>query len=260
MNCDDFLRHRSSVARRNPESWPQDLQLHLSSCSDCARLENYLGNAEAENIDLDEIDSRVQKLIAADLTPVTPLAPARQRVFTFTLIFTAAVTGIVWFLGGRGWTGMSSGRVYVTVGTLAVLLLIAASELSAQMVPGEKRRFRPLPLFGICLFSMPLIALLLFPATHDDEFAIHALRCWAIGTACALCTVPFLWLVLRRGFSLSPYIHLGSAGLLAGLTGIAVLELHCPIMDGLHKAIGHGAVVLTTAIMGGATGFVLKRR
>jgi len=259
MNCDEFLSQRSGVAHKRPDLWPLDLQQHLSSCSDCARLESYLGNADDVDIHLNEIEVRVQKLIAADLTPVKPIASAPVRTLAFVSILAPIVAGVVWILGAGGWAGFSSGQAFAIACALAILVLIAASELSGQMVPAGERRFPSWAFFGICLLSMPVLTLLVFPAIHDDRFVARALRCWEIGTGCALLMAPLLWVLMRRGFPVSPYLHLATAGLLAGLAGITVLELHCPIADGLHKAIGHGAVALTAAIAGGAVGLWFRR-
>jgi len=45
--------------------------------------------------------------------------------------------------------------------------------------------------------------------------------------------VPF-WLMLRRGAILSPRMTGATTGLLAGLVGTSVLEIHCPNLDAWH--------------------------
>lgn len=259
MTCREYLRRRRSFTHPGADSWPQDLTEHLSGCRDCARLEDCLGSIEPEDIDLREVEGRVERLISKDLTPVTPLPPARQRTIRFALLSIVVVAVIVRGMGAHGWERMSFVQAYVTLGILAVMLLLAVSGISAQMVPGARQKVSPLWLFALCLSSLPLLGLLLYPFPHDSRFAFNALRCWAIGTACALSVVPFLWFFLRRGFPLAPPLHFATAGLLAGINGLAVLELHCPIMDGLHKAVGHGAVALTAALAGWAIASTMKQ-
>ena len=81
----------------------------------------------------------------------------------------------------------------------------------------------------------------LFQVQHEENFWGNAWVCIRAGTLVgALAAVPF-WLVLRRGAILSPRMTGGAAGLLAGLAGTSMLEIHCPEPGRIaHPAIALG--------------------
>jgi hypothetical protein len=54
------------------------------------------------------------------------------------------------------------------------------------------------------------------------------------------------WRLLQRGYLVSPRETIVLYGFFAGLVGVAVLALHCPIRNSLHVLVWHlGALVLT---------------
>jgi len=99
----------------------------------------------------------------------------------------------------------------------------------------------------------------LFGYRWNVHFVPLALHCWGIGVICAALSAPLFWLVLRRGFSLSPVSHGATAGLLAGLTGLAVLEIYCPYLDRLHISAGHIGAALTSTLVGAIVGVIKDR-
>lgn len=249
MTCREFLRRRSALAHKARPASPE-LREHLAACSECSRLEDWLGMEDSATSDLGGVTARIEKAIAADLTPIEPLPSLEWHIAVLSFIAFLVAGLIGWGLGLHGWEEMSSKQAAVTFGLLPVLIVTAASAVSRQMTPGAMQRLSPALPFGVCLFAMPFTAVLLYSSTPNPDFAFYAARCWAIGMACAIGTAPILWLVLRRGFALQPRLHAASAGLLAGLAGIAVLELQCPLMDASHKLAGHATVVFTAALIG----------
>src|SRR5262249_38200360 len=65
-----------------------------------------------------------------------------------------------------------------------------------------------------------------------------------------------LWLVLRRGAILSPRMTGAATGLLAGLVGANVLEIHCPNLDAWHILVARLGVPVLCAMAGLVTGLV----
>lgn len=64
----------------------------------------------------------------------------------------------------------------------------------------------------------------------------------------------FVWLVVRRGFVLDSAAAGAAAGAVAGLAGVLMLELHCPLLEAPHAMVWHVAVIPLCALAGAATG------
>jgi hypothetical protein len=92
-----------------------------------------------------------------------------------------------------------------------------------------------------------------------------ATRFWARGWACLGMGVPFallavgpFWVVLRRGAILSPRAAGSAAGLLAGLAGTSVLEIHCPNLDLSHILVWHVGLSVLGSLCGLGAGVVAE--
>ncbi len=127
---------------------------------------------------------------------------------------------------------------------LAVSTGLLAYSLVHQMVPGSRHRISPrlLPV-GITI-SLTIVIAVLFQFQHERNFWGHAWACIRAGTPIGvLAAVPF-WLMLRRGAILSPGMTGAATGLLAGLVGTSVLEIHCPNLDAWHILVSHLGVAM----------------
>lgn len=258
MNCQEYLRRRSALPQQAARSLPPDMEEHLAQCEACARLESILQSSDNADPAVHEAVARIEALVLPELKPVQPLPSPSRRTFLLACIAVTVIAAIILRISAHGWDRMTSFQAWATFGTVAISMIMTASAVSTQMVPGAKQWIRPLPFMLAAVMSLPLVAVLLFPSVYDSHFAFNAIRCWLIGTACALVTAPLLWLVLRQGFPLAPRQLFALAGLFSGLAGIAVLELHCPLMNAMHKAVGHGAVAVTAALAGAAIAFRLR--
>jgi hypothetical protein len=94
--------------------------------------------------------------------------------------------------------------------------------------------------------------LLIFPYAWNPNFVTLGLRCWLRGLLCATISGPLILLILRRGALLSPLWQGATAGLLAGLVGLTVLEIYCPYLDRAHVAVWHCGAALTAMCVGAA--------
>jgi hypothetical protein len=105
-----------------------------------------------------------------------------------------------------------------------------------------------------------MVMAVLFQVQQEGNFWGNALFCIQAGTLVgALAALPF-WLVLRRGAILSPRMTGAAAGLLAGLAGTSVLEIHCPNLDAWHILLSHLGVAILCALAGIATGLTVEIR
>ena len=118
------------------------------------------------------------------------------------------------------------------------------------MVPGSAHRVFPkrLPV-AITIWQIVAIAVA-FKFQHEGDFWGNAWACIRAGTPIGvLAAVPF-WLMLRRGAILALSMTAAATGLLAGLVGTSVLEIHCPNLDAWHILISHLGVAMLCALAG----------
>jgi hypothetical protein len=98
----------------------------------------------------------------------------------------------------------------------------------------------------------------LFQFQHEQNFWGHAWPCIRAGIPIGvLAAVPF-WLILRRGAILFPAMTGATTGLLAGLVGTSVLEIHCPNVDAWHILVSHLGVAMLCALAGLIVGLAVE--
>jgi hypothetical protein len=101
-----------------------------------------------------------------------------------------------------------------------------------------------------------------FLTFHDyslGNFVRSGYRCLSLGLFTAIPAGGLVWLLFRRGYILAPISAGCLVGLLAGLTGLFTLELHCPILAIPHVAIWHTGALAISSAFGAACGWVGSR-
>jgi hypothetical protein len=91
---------------------------------------------------------------------------------------------------------------------------------------------------------------LLFHDYHTEHFVSAGLVCLRNGLLHAIAIAFLSWFVLRRGFVMNRVSAGMTGGVLAGLGGVVMLELHCNNFEALHILIWHIGVVLVSAVVG----------
>jgi len=118
------------------------------------------------------------------------------------------------------------------------------------MIPGSRHRISPRLLPAGIAVLLAIVIAAFFQFQHEQNFWGHAWPCIRVGLPIGvLAAMPF-WLILRRGAILSPGMTGASTGLLAGLVGTSVLEIHCPNLDAWHILISHFGVAILCALAG----------
>lgn len=100
----------------------------------------------------------------------------------------------------------------------------------------------------------------LFQFQHDGDFWVRALACLRVGTTIGFVAAEPSWLVLRRGVILSQAVTGTATGLLAGLVGASVLEIHCPNLDAWHILLSHLGVAALCSMAGLTLGRLTIRK
>ena len=255
MNCHD-------VDRTLSQGLPLPLQAeeHAGTCNRCQQLLSALNSP----VPVDPLSPaalrKIAESLADNLRPVRPLAPARYFVGAFVGIFVSIVALSVYRLGAFAIAVMTPLQTTAILSTLAIGTGLLVYSLVNQMVPGSRHRFPPALLAIGITISVAVVMAVLFQVQQEKNFWGNAWVCIQAGTLVgALAAVPF-WLVLRRGAILSPRMTGAAAGLLAGLAGTSMLEIHCPNLDIWHILLSHLGAAILCALAGLATGLTAETR
>ena len=200
---------------------------------------------------------RITDSIAPSLRPVRPLPP--NWVLSGAL---GLIGGAVALLGAAraGFQGFEAlgllSRVLI-LSALAVLTWAAASRAVDEWTPGSPRRLSTGAL--VAAFSVTLAAVfgLLFDDYHTEHFVPAGVTCLSVGLLHAIPAALIAWWVLRRGYALDSVSAGLAVGVLAGLAGLAMLELHCANFEALHVLVWHTLVVPVSAGFGALIGWAL---
>ena len=184
--------------------------------------------------------------------------PARYFVGAFAGIFVAIVALSVYRLGAFAIAVMTPLQTTTILSTLAIGTGLLIYSLVNQMVPGSRHRISPALLAAGITILVAMVMAVLFQVQQEENFWGNAWVCIRAGTLVgALAAVPF-WLVLRRGAILSPRLTGAAAGLLAGLAGTSMLEIHCPNLDAWHILLSHWGVAILCALGGFVAGLTAE--
>ncbi len=193
---------------------------------------------------------RIEKGLAADLHPVRPMPPASSIFTAFASIFVAIVAVGVYGTGAFGLGAMSAFQKFSILGALAISTGALVYSVVQQMAPGRLHRIRPNLLPFAILIALMVLMILLFQFEREAKFWTIAWSCLRFGVGFgALAAIPF-WLILRRGAILSPAMTGAATGLLAGLVGTSVQEMHCPDLDAWHVLAAHLGASVVCALAG----------
>ena len=203
---------------------------------------------------------QIEAALVADLRPVRPLAPDSVYLAGFAGIFLAVCIAGCYIVGRYGWHALSElQRIAVFVPLVASTVLLAFS-LVRQMRPAAKyARSSALVSGALFILLLPIMALLFQPA-QESAFVRHGLVCFRTGMVFAIPAAFFFALLLLRGAALSPTLTGATAGGLAGLVGLAVLEIHCPDLNVYHIVVWHLSVVVVCVLAGFVFSSVTFRR
>jgi hypothetical protein len=194
---------------------------------------------------------QIEAALIADLKPVRPLAPAGVYLSAFAGIFIAAcILSWFYFTGQSGWEALSRlQKPLVFVPLLAIMALLIFSVVR-QMAPAARyTRTTALLAAGVFLLMLACMTLVFHPI-HESAFVHDGLVCFRAGMTFAIPASLLFALLLLRGAALPPALTGATAGGLAGLAGLAVLEIHCPNLDVYHILVWHVSVTVVCAIAG----------
>lgn len=212
-----------------------------------------LSNAADRSFPLDEQDrqaaARAEAAILKGLVPVRPLPPAWVFMLLLLALFVGAAVFTASVLGMAGWKALSlPERVFI------FSALLSGASLSAVACARQMRPAMGVGLGVPAFITSVLLLLATFSLTLSGYGTEHLVRegipCLRAGLCVAFPTGAAIALLLRRGVILR-WSSIGiAAGALAGLAGVAMLELHCPNLKAIHVLIWHLGVLVCSSTLG----------
>ena len=217
-------------------------------------MDEVLSSARIPEGPAPETLDRIAERMRPSLRPVRPLPPA--WLLTAALLLACSAVAL-WGAARSGFFGlekMSAFEGILVFPALGLFAWAAASEWVLAVIPGSPRRFSAGTLLGCGSAAMLAVFAVSFREYEVTHFFRTGLVCLATGLLHGLPAGLLGWLVLRRGFAVQPVSAGLAAGTLAGLTGVGMLELHCPNFQAAHILVWHTAVIPLSAGLGAGIG------
>jgi len=227
---------------------PPEAAAHIAECERCRRLAEAIRQAPQVNELPRQQLKQIEDRILDDLKPVKPLPAAAVLNLVLLCIFAIVVVIGNVILGTAGWHALNLMQRLAVFSALAASAGLLAFSAVRQIVPGSRLPLPPYLLVTAVLGVMAGIFSTLFLPHRESTFISTGLLCLEIGLACAIPAAALFWLVLRRGAILSPMLTGATAGALAGLSGLTVLEVFCPNLNKYHILVWHLGAVLASII------------
>jgi hypothetical protein len=207
-----------------------------------------------------ELLKRIADSIEPRLEPVRPLPATPLLTMGLVLIGAAVALAGAARVGLQGFEALGLPSRVVIFGTLAILGCAAAAQAVGEWIPGSRRRFNPAGLLASLLVALLALFALLFHDYRIDHFVAAGLKCLFTGLLLAVPAALLGVRWLRRGWAVNTVSAGLAAGVLAGLAGVTMLELHCANFQALHILVWHTLVVPVSAAVGALLGWAVRDR
>jgi hypothetical protein len=213
----------------------------------------------AQPLDRDLV-RRIDEAIGPSLQAVRPMSS--NGVLAGKLIVIGILVALLgaWVLGFQGWLRLSAAaRVSISAG-LGLVMWMTALAFVRERIPASGPRW-PIASLYMLTTAVPLaLFAALFRDYHTHRFFAAGVACLGTGLVLGVPMTLLAGVLLRRGYSVNPVGACGIAGLLGGVTGLLVLELHCPNLEASHVLVWHVLVIPVNAAIAAAAVFFMDRR
>ncbi|HWF14111.1 MAG TPA: NrsF family protein [Candidatus Acidoferrales bacterium] len=203
---------------------------------------------------------RIAASMGSSLSPVSPLPPTWALESGLIAVAIAIAMVGAAKAGFFGILKLNFVERMIVFPALGILIFLAASAWVGENIPGSKRRLTPGALFSITTLGILAVFGVLFRNYETQRFLSSGLICLRVGLLHAVPTAFLGWLILRRGYAVNAVASGLVAGILAGLAGVTMLELHCPNFQALHVLIWHTAVIPVSAASGAFLAWTFAKR
>jgi len=214
-----------------------------------AKMDKMLSSREFPPVPADRL-KRIEAAVVSDLKPVQPLASDGAYLAGLAGIFVAVCVIGVYVLGQQGWRALSELQKVAVFLPLAAITAVLAFSTVRQMRPAAKYARSSALVSGTLFILLLIIMAAVFQPVQETGFIRTGLTCFRTGMTYAIPAAFFFALLLLRGAALSPALMGATAGGLAGLVGLTVLEIQCPNLNLYHIVVGHVSVTLICVLLG----------
>lgn len=218
---------------------------------------------KAANITLELNPQTLQCITDSIKVPLDPVRSLPQTwVLATGLVLTCAAVSLTGAAraGFFGFKKMDLLESSVIFSELVLLVWLVGIGFIHEMIPGSRRRVSPGTLMSFGSAALLAAFALLFRDYRIDHFLSIGIICLLTGLIHAVPAALLCWLILRRGYATNLIAAGWVAGMLGGLSGVGVLELHCPNFQAAHVLVWHTLVIPLGSALGALTAWALRFR
>lgn len=231
-------------------------EAHIRECEGCRLL------VEAFNEPGDPISSeRVRGVIGKlpQLTPTVPLPSDQTLIFVTLASFLVFCLLAAAFVRMWGYFAMTPLQRSIYYGLVTFVGLVFAMAAAQAAIPGAKVRVRSGRLAIASVIVLAVAVSALFPTFGFDRFVSRGVPCLRLGCICAALFALLATVLLKRGYVTNPGATSVLIGCFAGFSGVAVLSLHCQLLEAPHIIVWHFGAMAVSALGGLVIGRILQR-
>ena len=256
MKCDEF---DLLLDRGDPLAVSEEARQHAAGCGRCHALAAALAGAREGAVPSSAL-AKAQQAAARGLAPVRPIGGTSMAVAGTAVALACLALAGVWMMGTHGWDARLPWQRTVSYAGAFGVLALALTAAMRERVPGSGMaapwRFIVASVAAL-LWAGPFV---LYEFRPEPRFWWHGLGCHTAGLLIGCTAGAVLWLVMRRGYSLSPQRAGWFAGMTAGSLAFIVQETYCPVVESAHVALWHGGVTAVLGAIAWIAGPLLFRR
>jgi hypothetical protein len=202
---------------------------------------------------------RTQRAILTNLQPVRELAAPWIFALVFVTLFATLGIATGSALGLNGIHALNNYQRALIFPMLLGTAWLTGVACAREMRPAAGPRLDTVAL-TYSVGSLLVVFSLIFRNYSTRNFVPEGIPCLVAGLCVAIPTgLGIVW-IIRRGFVLNWSAAGMAAGALSGLTGLGMLELHCPNLKAIHVIAWHVSVVVVSAVLGFAIGRIVDFR
>ncbi len=251
MTCRDV---EGWIARYDAEAVPPAVAEHVAVCETCRGLVRVMASRGDVAGPSPSRMVSIKGRLLGDLAPVRvlPPAPIVWLCLTFGVVLAAGFG--VRVSGGAGWRALDVVQrvaVFAALGGSAILLSVAVER---QMVPASRAFLSPVLLATGVPVAIAGIVAVAFHAHRESGFVTTGLECLGTGVAYSVIAGSLIAVLVARGANLRPLAAGATAGALAGIAGLVVLEIVCKNLNAYHILVWHLGVLVVSIVVGIAIG------